>query len=53
VLHLRRLAGLQVLAQLGLERLVGQRGAGALVQVVGPAGDDEALDVARRVDRSR
>ena len=34
---------------LRLQRLVGHGGAGALVKVVGPAGDDEALDIARGV----
>src|SRR3954469_17530064 len=32
-----------------LERLGGERAPGALVQVAGPARDDEALDEARRV----
>src|SRR5262245_32739524 len=49
VLHRDRLALGHERTHACLEFLVGQRGAAALVQVVGPAGDDEALAVARRV----
>jgi hypothetical protein len=40
VAQLHRLARHHPLAHAGLDGLVGHRGAGALVQVVGPAGDD-------------
>ena len=49
MLHHHPLAGQQHAAQLRLDVLVGHGLAGALVQVVGPAGDDEAFDVAAGV----
>ena len=49
MLHAHRLAWQQIAAHALLQVLVGQRGARALVQVVGAGRDDEALDIARRV----
>jgi hypothetical protein len=49
VLGCHRLAVAQEHPYTGIHLLVGQRGAGALVQVVGPGGDDKSLDIARRI----
>jgi hypothetical protein len=49
VLHRHRHARLEERAHTRFEFLVGQGRAGALVQVVGPRRDDEALDIARRL----
>ena len=49
VLGRHRLAVAQEHPYPSLHLLVGLRGPGALVQVVGPGGDDKSLDRARRI----
>lgn len=49
VLSRHRLAVAQEHPYTSFHFLVGQRGPGALVQVFGPGGDDEAFDIPRRI----